>query len=136
MNIIINNKVRFNSPKDSYVVSVFTMGKFGDHEIKLTFNNNVDGIENLRKLIICLEICSKQFPDGKPVSSTYDDIPYFNYYLSDNWFSVEVDNVYYFDYLKDYKVRYYDDKSVSYKVSITNDEKMVEMITDFEIRSE
>jgi len=132
MEIIIGKKVGFKVPKDSYTVTIITSeSHYGDHEIKINFNNDNDGLRYLRELIICLEICSKQFPDGKMITSSYDGVPYFDKYLSNRWFVEKTPSFLFYDYLKGYKVRYYDNNGESYKVDITNDPEMIEIIKNF-----
>lgn len=137
MEIIKGNKVRFKNPKDSYLVTITTSeSDYGDHDLKVTLNNNEDGISCLRELVICLEICSKLFPNGKPLTSSYDGVPYYDKYLEGNWFSYLDDtNIHsFYDYLKGYKILYYDEDGLAYKISVTNDEEMVEIITNFKVR--
>lgn len=134
MEIILGNKVRFKNPIDSYLVTITTSeSKFGDHEIKLPFNNNENDKSCLRELIICLEICSKIYSDGNPLTSSYENVPFYKKYIGDRWFSEKFDRYSFYDYLKDYKIRYYDSEGVSYKVSITNDSEMIEIIKKFKI---
>ena len=133
MEIIRGNKVKFKSPKDIYLVTVETieLGEVHDyHTIKLPCENNEDGLNKLREIIISLECCSKQYPNGKPVEKDYNGLPFYNERLLGNWYNKDG----YQDQLLSYKVRYYDEDGVLWKINITNDEEMIDIITNCEIR--
>jgi hypothetical protein len=123
MNIIIGNKVKYKRPENTYVLSIETDGKFGTHNIKLSFENNDNDILVLRDYIILLEKISKEYLEGKPSNKGYNHIDNFDI-LSDKWFVY--DNM--IDYLRSYNIRYYNDNSECYRVDITNDNEMINEI--------
>lgn len=123
MNIIIGNKVRYNRPSNKYVLSIKTYEILGQHNIKIEFNNDNNGISSLRKYIILLEKMSKEYLNGKESKEGYDHIKGFDL-ISNKWFRYK--NI--IDYLKSYNIRYYDEDGICYKVNITNDKEMIKEI--------
>jgi len=125
MEILKGNKVKFKKLYDIYQITVDTMDNNGNHHSSnLIFPNTENGLSDMRESIISLECCSKKTLHD---SDGYDNTPFFNKRLRLKWhFSNCV-----IDELISYKVRYYDENSILYKVDITNDEEMIKIITNY-----